>query len=43
MGGTESMLQKNNKDRCLHMLYVVIKKAGHKIKFSSKKYNKVKH
>jgi hypothetical protein len=41
MGGTESALQESTSDRTLNILYFVIKKAGHKIKFSGRKITRL--
>jgi hypothetical protein len=43
MGGTESALEDSTIDRTLNILYFMIKRARHKMKFSSKKYDKAKH
>jgi hypothetical protein len=43
MGGIESALHENTTDRTLNILYFAIKKAGHKMKFSGRKYNKAEH
>jgi hypothetical protein len=43
MGGIESALQESTIDRTLNILRFAIEKAGHKIKFSGRKYNKAEH
>jgi hypothetical protein len=43
MGGIESALHESTIDRTLNILYFAIKKAGPKIKFSGREYNKAEH
>jgi hypothetical protein len=40
MGGIESALHESTIDRTLNFLYLAIKNAGYKTKFSGRKYNK---